>query len=450
MVEESILRRRLLRRGQSLLVAVSGGIDSMVLLHVLHLLARSHSWKLAVAHFNHRLRGGRSDADERLVRLSAKRLKLPCVSAGADVRALAKAEGVSVEMAARRLRHDFLARAARIKGIRTIALAHHADDQVELFFLRLLRGAGTEGLAGMKWIGPSPSDARIALVRPLLDAPKDALRAFARGEKIPFREDASNQSFDAQRNRIRHELLPLLVRHYQPALARIIAREMDILGAEADSVNQAARTWLEHKRRPPFDELSLAVQRRCLQLQLFNLGLPTDFGLIELLRGSAGCPIQVSGECVVLRDAHGRLTSRTATPARFAADRRLLDLKTGAGSARFAHLKVHWRIVRQVSPRLPRRVAGREWFDADRIGPGIVLRHWCRGDRFQPIGMGKAVKLQDLFTNAKISRPQRHQLVVATARSGELFWVEGLRISERFKLDKGTVRRLKWQWQGGT
>src|ERR1051326_458149 len=220
MVEETILLRRLLRRGQSLLVAVSGGIDSMVLLHVLHRLAPSYSWKLVVAHFNHRLRGRSSDADERLVRASAKRLRLPCVSERADVRTVAEGEGLSIEMAARRLRHDFLARTARARGLRAIALAHHAGDQGELFFLRLLRGARAGRLAGMKWISPSPGDARMTLVRPLLDVPKTALLEFARGEKIRFREDASNESFDAQRNRIRHELLPLLARHYQPAPAR--------------------------------------------------------------------------------------------------------------------------------------------------------------------------------------------------------------------------------------
>ncbi|HEY2953027.1 MAG TPA: tRNA lysidine(34) synthetase TilS, partial [Verrucomicrobiae bacterium] len=231
--------------------------------------------------------------------------------------------------------------------------------------------------------------------------------------------------------------------------ARIIVREMDLLGAEADCVKETARAWLDHQRRPAFGELPLAVQRRCLQLQLFNLGLPTDFGLIEMLRVIGGRPIPVSGECVVLRDARGLLSCKTAVPTRFASDCRLLDLKPGTGRAGFAHLTVRWRIAKQTSPRLPRRLAGCEWFDADKIGPRIVLRHWCRGDRFQPIGMEKGVKLQDLFTNAKISREQRHRLVVAETVAGQLFWVEGLRISERFKLDKDTVRRLKWQWQGG-
>ena len=130
-----------------------------------------------------------------------------------------------------------------------VALAHHADDQVELFFLRLLRGAGGEGLAGMKWRSPSPVDGKITLVRPLLDATKAELREFARENKIRFREDATNARLDLPRNRVRNELLPLLRRRYQPALTRTILRLMEIVGAEAEVVGEMARQWLDSRRR---------------------------------------------------------------------------------------------------------------------------------------------------------------------------------------------------------
>ncbi len=159
--------RKLLRRGQAILVAVSGGLDSMVLLHVLHELSLKNGWRLTIAHLNHQLRGRHSDADERLVWQSAKELRLPIRIGCADVRRFARGHNLSVEMAARKLRHDFLARVATQRKISTVALAHHADDQLELFFLRLFRGSGGEGLAGMKWRNHSPANRKIELVRPL-------------------------------------------------------------------------------------------------------------------------------------------------------------------------------------------------------------------------------------------------------------------------------------------
>ena len=199
----------------------------MVLLHVLQELAPKHRWQLTVAHLNHQLRGRSSAADERLVRRTAQELRLPAVVERAEVRRLARAQKLSLEMAARELRHDFLARSARGRRIPSIALAHHADDQLELFFLRLLRGSGGEGLAGMKWRNPSPSDPGIELVHPLLDQSKAVLMEYVADHGIRYREDASNAALDFQRNRIRHELLPLLRSKYQPALDRIIPRVTD-------------------------------------------------------------------------------------------------------------------------------------------------------------------------------------------------------------------------------
>src|SRR5207302_1064798 len=205
-VAENIRRRLLLRRGQRVLVAVSGGVDSLVLLDVLHKLAPSNRWRLTVAHLNHQLRGRSSQADERLVRKTAQKLKLPLVVKSANVRKFACAHKLSLEMAARKLRHDFLVRTAMRLKAPVIALAHHADDQLELFFLRLLRGSGGEGLAGMKWQNPSPQNPHILLTRPLLGQSKSDLLSFAKEHGIHFREDATNAQMDFQRNRIRHEL----------------------------------------------------------------------------------------------------------------------------------------------------------------------------------------------------------------------------------------------------
>ncbi len=448
-VEESIRAKGLFRDGGAILVAVSGGLDSMVLLQLLVRLAPAHRWRLAVAHFNHQLRGPASDADERLVERTAKKLGLPFVAGRADVRAHSLASGTSVEMSARELRHNFLARTATRKKIRVIAFAHHADDQVELFFLRLLRGAGVEGLAGMKWHNPSPANSRITLARPLLAESKAALAAWAVHEKIPFREDATNAQVDIRRNRIRHELLPLLAGKYQPALVSVILRQMDILAADAEFVNRAAREWLAAKRPPKFASLPVALQRSCLQLQLAQSGVVANFELIEQIRAFEDRPVALDVDRTVSRDAAGRVRLEAARKPVFAAGQIRRRLAGRAGEFDFENMRFSWKIGRPGAGTVnaPKNVVNTEHFDADKVGKVIGLRHWRPGDRFQPIGMAGGVKLQDLFTNRKIPRAERHRLVVATTAAGELFWVEGLRMAERFKLDKTTARGLQWCWE---
>lgn len=457
--ESEIQNHRLLLRGQKILIAVSGGVDSMILLRILHALAGKHRWRIHVAHFNHRLRGRASDADEQLVRKTAAALKLPVVVEQADVKAFARKSKLSVEMAARKLRHEFLARAARRRKIQTIALAHHADDQVELFFLRLLRGAGGEGLAGMKWRAPSPADKRISLVRPLLDFSKSELLEFARENKIQFREDATNSTTNFLRNRVRNELLPLLRRKYQPALDKTVLRLMEIVGAESEFVGEAVRNAVSSLRldsvRPQaerYTNLPVAIQRRDLQSQLAELGVAVDFELVESLRHLPNQFISVGPNISAARDESGAIQLRTEAEPEFNTDELTADLSGNSGEMDFAELKFTWRIRprRQPAPSKSKRAGGppalREFFDADKIGGKIILRHWRPGDRFQPIGMKSAVKLQDLLTNAKIPRERRRNLVVAEASDGEIFWVEGLRIGERFKLTPQTSRTLVWRW----
>jgi len=451
-VEQTIFRRRLLRRGQAVLVAVSGGVDSMVLLRALHRLASRHGWRLTVAHFNHQLRGRSSDADENLVRRAAAGLGLPIVVGRAEVKSFAQKSKLSIEMAARKLRHEFLARTARARRIPAIALAHHAGDQVELFFLRILRGTGSDGLAGMKWQSPSPADAAVALVRPLLDFEKADLAGFAQQNRIRFREDASNDFVDFLRNRIRHELLPLLRKKYQPGLNRVVLRLMEILGAESEWVAEAARQWRGGRSRG-FDTLPAAIQRRVLQRQLAGLGPVPDFELVEQLRCAPDCPVSVATGVAAIRDRLGRVTLRSSARTEFNAGRRVVDLSGGAGRVEFGNKRFRWQI-RVGKKRVqfgPRSVRGnglaREVFDADRVGDRVTLRHWQPGDRFRPIGMKSPVKLQDLFTNRKITAARRRELVVAAAATGEIFWVENLRIGEPFKLTSRTKRQFVWQWR---
>jgi tRNA(Ile)-lysidine synthase len=464
-IARSLRQTRLLIDGERVVVAVSGGLDSMVLLHLLHTLANNRGWKLLVAHFNHRLRGSSSNADERLVCRIAAKLDLPFATDSADVRKLAAYSGVSIEMAARTARHQFMAGCAKKFGASKIAVAHHADDQLELFFLRLFRGSGSEALAGMKSRNPSPADRTIELVRPLLHHSREVLTAYAIKENIPFREDASNASTDIQRNRIRHKLLPLLRRQYQPALQSGVSRILEIVRTESDLTKDLAVTWLKdsarRKKNPqPFDNLHMAIQRRVIQLQLEESGIAADFALVEKLRCTPQTPVSVT------RSASGRLSDFTSEPVPICVSReengRLvlqnqkrqfdqaqleISLESTSKSFQFHGLQIDCRVSATRNVRVPPRKLHQEWFDAEKVGTEIVLRHWQPGDRFHPIGAPNPLKLQDFFVNAKVPKDRRHELVLACTKNDGIFWVEGMRVSERFKLTDQTNRRLQWRWK---
>jgi tRNA(Ile)-lysidine synthetase-like protein len=193
--------------------------------------------------------------------------------------------------------------------------------------------------------------------------------------------------------------------------------------------------------------LPVAVQRRVLQLQLSEVGVPADFELIESLRQSADVPVNLGPQLSVLRDATGAVSLRLARPSDFNANETVVKLAGRAGEVTFDGVRVRWWFDAVKKIKRPAARPACESFDADKVGGKITLRHWRPGDRFQPIGLKSSAKLQDLFTNRKIPRARRRELMVAAAENGEIFWVEGLRISENFKLTPQTKCRLTWRWQ---
>lgn len=435
------------RAGETLVMAVSGGLDSMVLLHVVSQLAPRHRWRLVVAHFNHRLRGRASGADARFVRLAARRLGWPVAMGAGDVRALARQQSLSLEMAARQARHAFLAQAAKKAGARQILLAHHADDQVELFFLRLLQGAGPAGLKGMETVAPSPALRPIRLVRPLLDVPRRDLEKYAAQHGLTHREDQSNASLAPWRNRLRHQLLPLL-RSWQPGLNQVILRTMEVLRAEDAFLAEELSCRRQRSDSTPA-QWPLALQRRHLAAELLRLGHTPNFELIEFLRQHPDHRITVApGQCLCAdKDLALHRIPVCITPPHEQA-RWALSLAS-SGQIRWQGRFLKWQIKTCRSQRLPAARPGTEWFDADAVGPVIVLRHWQPGDRFWPIGTPRAMKLQDFFVNEKVPAAERRRRLLAEAADGRIFWVEGLRIAEPFKVRPQTRRLLRWQWQTG-
>ncbi|MGE5815334.1 MAG: tRNA lysidine(34) synthetase TilS, partial [Acidobacteriota bacterium] len=225
--------KTLLPAGARVLVAVSGGPDSVALTHLIRELQAPCGFVLAgLAHFNHQLRGADSDADEAFCRQLAESIDVAFVSETADVSAAARTSKRSIEDTARRLRYDFFERARVHLGADVIAVAHTRDDQAETYLLRLVRGAGARGLASMR-----PRRGRI--IRPLLGIGRDELHAFLQEAQLPFRTDQTNLDVTFPRNRIRHEVLPILAR-VSPAAVRSIARAARLSADDEDFLERRA------------------------------------------------------------------------------------------------------------------------------------------------------------------------------------------------------------------
>jgi len=426
-----------------IIVAVSGGIDSMVLLHILATPALGLRDRLVVAHFNHQLRSTESDADAVLVSEAAQRLGLPLESGSGDTRQLAAETGDGIEAAARQLRHRYFARLAkRLEAV--IALAHHAGDQVETFFLRLLRGAGERGLSGMRAIAPSPADHDLTLVRPLLGIRRDEIAAFATEERIAYRNDPTNTDTRFLRNRIRHELLPRLAEQFGAPVSLQVLKAMRLAGDTADCIDHLAADW---SGEPPFEQLPVAVQRQIIQRQLFALGDEPSFDLVEALRLETDRVIEIAPGRRLQRNADGQLEVAAAEP-KFLLVQRDVILEGQAGEIEFGGLKIRWeRLMGGLAKWHDLgQLEKREVFDAESIGQSITLRHWRPGDRYQSIGQAGTAKLQDLFVNQKIPRAERRQLVVAEAADGRLFWVQKLRIADWGKVTQSTRELLLFSW----
>ncbi|MDX1952952.1 MAG: tRNA lysidine(34) synthetase TilS [Verrucomicrobiota bacterium] len=427
-------------RSTSLMVAVSGGADSIALLHLLHNVSGEFDLQLRVAHYNHNLRGHSSDQDEDFVHDVAKSLSLPFFLGFGEVSAFAEREGLSIEMAAREMRHQFFTKTARAQQIRYIALAHHGDDQAELFLLRLLRGTVGEGLGGMEPITPSWCDPELFLIRPLLTADRRQILSYLELGKFEFREDESNQETKFLRNRIRGELLPLLQQEYQPAIFSVLRRQMEHLKAQSDFVRNAALDWL-NRRSTPFTNLPIALQREVFHLNLLKLELQPSFELIEFLRLHPEETI-IAGEGVGIRSAPGGEIIKIAPAVAFRMEQQQVRLNESQ-ELQFHERQFKWR---QIPIQPFKSVPGTEYFDAEQVGEIITLRFWQPGDQFHPIGNPASSKLQDLLTNLKLNTEEKRNVLVAVTADGRIFWAEPLRISELFKVTSRTRSLLEWQW----
>ena len=455
-VRRFIVDHRLIRAGDRVLVAISGGPDSTCLLLILASLRRSLDFELHAAHFDHGLRGPRAAARElRFARTLAEKLGVPLHTGAGDVRAHAR--GASIEEAARELRYRFLARAARAARCRVVAAGHTKDDQAETVLLRLLRGSGLRGLAAMGTDARWPVAARGVtprLARPLLALSRAETEACCRDAGLRPLRDPSNRSPAFLRNRVRAELLPLL-RRYNPriddALVRLASSasgDVELLEALAAAAPMRANRGEVRLRRRALRDLPPALQRHAVRGAVARL-LGSARGLSErhvlaVLRandGPASARLDLPGlQARVTRDTVVLTTGRTTTPPPLPARSVPLALP---GTTRIGAWRIEATMLRRRPIDLRRTEGGAiAYLDAGAIGGRLSLRRRRPGDRFQPLGLARPKKLQDFLVDARVPRAERDTLPLLVGQRG-IAWVPGQRPADWAKVTAATGRVLR-------
>lgn len=454
-VVRTIRSRGLFEKGQHILVAVSGGPDSVALLSLLHRLRPSWRLTLTAVHCNYGLRGAESDGDQTFVETLCREMGIPLYTRSLNVRD--RARRTSLQATARELRYGALTDVAKECGAQRIAVGHTADDQAETVLLWLLRGAGLTGLSGM------PAARAGAIVRPLYECSRQDVLRYLRSIGRSYRQDSSNTKPAYLRNRIRNHVMPVL-RQVTPAAVDVLCRAAELCREDdrcLDGLIESLCTDLVRADgrggwaigRAVVRQLPPALQRRLVRAMLQRCDAQqraAGFRTVEQVRQAVTG--RSTSRRVVLRSA---CVTIERDDVRFApSDRQDVAEDTGAGptviplpipsEARWAG--TDWLIRVQVLERQ----ALREFplsrtciaVDADRVSEPLVVRSWRRGDRFCPAGMkGHSKKLQDFFTDLKVPFERRSRIPVVEAPEG-IVWVAGYRQDERWAVGRTTRRCL--------
>lgn len=425
-----IKKHALFNSEQKLLVAVSGGVDSMVLCH---LLARSN-YNFSIAHCNFQLRGEASDLDEAFVKEQAALLDVSCYSHAFDTRSFAKTHGISTQMAARELRYNWFDELKRQHQFDLILTAHHKNDIAETILLNITRGTSINGITGIL-------AAHHGIARPMLELTKSEILGFAINEKIKWREDASNNSVDYKRNKIRREVIPILEEinpSFNKQVARFAEKNQVVKKVFADHMEKLRSALLTQEGERLMIEIQKIKELDLSTFELEELLIPYGFNfdqcesILSALNGTPGA--------IFKSNTHQLTVDRDLlyVEANYAGEQIKLQLKEGVESF---HLMYDYTVRLEAAPTLIDLDTSNAMFDQAKLAYPLTIRPWQQGDRFRPLGMKGEKLVSDYLIDQKV--PLVDKKNVSVLLSGhEIAWVIGHRISEEFKVSSSTKEIL--------
>ncbi len=458
-MEDYALRHRLWQAGDRILVAVSGGADSVALLHLLHRLSAAAGLDLTVVHLDHSMRGAAAVADRRWVEKLAGRLRLPCITGRREVGPVMQAGGYSPEEAARMVRYRFFREISRETGIGLLALGHQADDQAETVLLRLLRGGRPAALAGMR---PSRKEGELTLIRPLLSFRRGDVVNFLHEIKEEFREDLSNRDPRFLRNRVRNLLLPLLESEYSPRCRELLVALAEGERERDDYLRERLQVRCRELLRPTGEGLAL-------DCRLFQKAPPLEQGeVLRCLLSRAGITAPHRRHFQALKRLASGQSGRSLDLPGSAAAYREGDLLFLAPRRKIAPgfspriLQVPGEvIIEEISARLRARIlpgrpaeakdsgeAGeekgrrREYLDRDRVVPPLIVRPRRPGDRYRPLGMEGRKRVKKILSEAGV--PLGRRGLIPVVEDGErIVWLAGHRPNHHCRLRPETREAIE-------
>jgi tRNA(Ile)-lysidine synthase len=404
-----------------ILLAVSGGLDSMVMLH----LFKEAGFTVAVAHCNFQLRGAESKGDERFIEIECKKLAIPFYVTHFNTEAYAHEHGLSIQMAARELRYHWFNQVMEQNGFNYLATAHHVNDSIETALLNWVHGSSLEGFGGIP-----VKNGRV--IRPLLFATKEQLHAYAKENTIAWREDSSNQTDDYQRNFIRHQIIPRL-QEINPALEETFLTGQRKIKDELGFIDEQFKVWKSNNVVIKHDAIFIAKQGITHAVLLWRASREFGFNFSQcedVLRALGGQPgkkfLSATHQMVIDRE------HVIISPSALVWDDVLIE--KDAKQAMFGTWHVAIEEGTGVKPTSDKSEA---LLDAGKLVFPLRWRLWKPGDSFYPLGMDHKKKLSDFLIDNKVSLAEKHNVSVLES-DGQIVWVVGHRIDNRFRITSET------------